>query len=62
MPDYKIEVSYDMGMSRGRETHRFEADDDEAAKVYIKEHQGRDLSLIKRGAQFDRSTLCRMVK
>ena len=61
MPTYRVDVSYDMGMSEGGETHVFEATDDEAAKKYIREHEGDSLSHIKRDLRFNEATLARVV-
>ena len=61
MPIYKVDIHYDMGMSGGRENLSFEADDDAAAKAYMEENKGKDLSVIKRNVSFDTSSLSRVV-
>ena len=59
---YRVEVTYDMGMSTGRGIHEFVAEDDEAAAAYIKKHEGWDLGPILRDASFDSDTLSREVQ
>lgn len=61
MPTYRVEVTYDMGMSMGGETIQFEAKDDKAAQRWIKRNKGKDLSLIKRDVQFKEGTLSRVL-
>lgn len=61
MPRYRVEVTYDMGMSRGGEVLQFEAADDEVAIQYMDDYSGGNLSLIKRDLQFRRGTLAKCV-
>jgi len=61
MPKYRVEVTYDMGMSRGGEMHEFEARNDVRAKEYIKKLKGSWLSLIKRGVSVKEETLSRVI-
>jgi hypothetical protein len=50
-----------MGMTKGGETITFEADNDEAAKEFIIQNTGADLSMIKRDVEFKKSTLARVL-
>ena len=61
MPRYRVEVTYNMGMSRGGETITFEADDDKDAEAYLEQNAGGSLSGIKRGLRFRKETLSRVV-
>lgn len=61
MPEYRVEITFDMGMSSGSDTHVFDAADDEAAKRYMDENKGGTLSPIMRDVQFKRETLSRVV-
>lgn len=62
MPTYRVNATYDMGMSPGGETIEFEASDNEAAKAYLKEHEGGSLGPIQRNVSFDMGTLSRVVE
>lgn len=62
MPMYKVDIHYDMGMSGGRENLSFKAGDDDAAKAYMKENTGNNLSPIKRNVSFDENSLSRVVE
>lgn len=61
MPQYRVEVRFDMGMSNGTDTHIFEAKDDTEALEYCKTMKGGDLSPIMRDVFFMISTLSRVV-
>jgi hypothetical protein len=61
MPRYSVEVTYDMGMSMGEETHKFEEKDDDAAREYIKKYEGDSLGDIKKGVHFQAETLSRVL-
>ena len=62
MPRYRVEITYDIGMSGGGETHEFEAKNDKDAKAYIKKHDGDSLSPIKKDVHFDTSTLSKIIE
>lgn len=62
MPKYRVNVSYDMGMSGGGETLEFERKNDRAARRYLKKLEGSDLSLIKRGVSVQWNTFSRVVR
>lgn len=60
MKDYEVKVGFDDGWGWRKTTHSFQAQDDKAAKAYLKENEGKDLNLVARGVSFDRSTLRRV--
>jgi hypothetical protein len=61
MPTYNVKVDFSMGMSEGSGIHTFDSKNDKAARQYLRRHTGKELSLMRRNAQFDSSTLCRKV-
>ena len=53
---YRIECKYDMGMSRGGETYKFNACSKKEAMRHIEKMEGGWLASNKRGARFEMET------
>ena len=61
MPKYRVDITYNMGMSQGGETYEFNARNDSDAIKKMEGMEGRMLSLIKRNIHCKKETLSRMV-
>lgn len=61
MPRFRVDITYDMGMSSGVETHEFGSLDDNAAIKYIENNEGKSLGSNKRGVHFKKETLSRVI-